>query len=272
MKRIFLFISLSALAFFQCNGLSAQRSFSESGLFIQANEQYANGNYAEAVSLYQQCLTAQRSDSVGGLTAKRSYSEAVIYYNLGNALFKQGELSHAILAYERSLRLNPRDKDCKHNLAFAQAQIIDNVEDNEFFLSSWAKTLRNQLPIGTWFILSIIFWVLTLGAILALLLSTLNSKLSTLHSFFHLSWICLLLAIVMGLNAYSLHRRDTLRSEAIITQGIVNVKASPDRSGTELFTLHEGTKVTIHETLGEWVEIHVGNNIGWLPANYLERI
>lgn len=241
-----------------------------STFFAQANEQYANGNYAEAANLYEQCLTEEPT--------------AVVYYNLGNALFKQGELSHAILAYERSLRLNPRDKDCKHNLAFAQAQIIDNVEDNEFFLSSWAKTIRNQLSCGMWFILSIIFWILTLGAIITLLLypstpllryssSSPTGALRRLKkAAFHLSWIFLLLTIVTGLNTYSLHRRDTLRSEAIITQGIVNVKASPDRSGTELFTLHEGTKVTIHETLGEWVEIHVGNNIGWLPANYLERI
>ena len=223
--------------------------------FAQANEQYAQGNYEEAVSLYKQCEPS-----------------AEVYYNLGNALFKQGDLSHAILAYERSLRLDPRDKDCKHNLAFAQAQIIDNVEDNEFFLSSWAKTLRNQLPCGTWFIISVIFWCLMLVGVV---LFTLNSKLSTLHLkrlAFHISWIFLLFAIVAGLNAFSLHRRDTLRSEAIITQGIVNVKASPDRSGTELFTLHEGTKVTIHETLGEWVNIHVGNNVGWLPTAYLERI
>lgn len=232
-----------------------------STFFAQANEEYTKGNFQEAANLYEQCLTEEPS--------------AEIYYNLGNALFKQGELSQAILAYERSLRLDPRDKDCKHNLAFAHAQIIDNVEDNEFFLSSWVKTIRNQLPAGTWFILSIIFWVITLGAILTLLLLTPNTKRQTLHTkhlFFHLSWIFLLFTIVTGLYAYSLHRRDTLRSEAIITQGIVNCKASPDRSGTELFTLHEGTKVTIHETLGEWVNIHVGNNVGWLPASYLERI
>lgn len=223
--------------------------------FAQANEQYAQGNYEEAVSLYKQCEPS-----------------AEVYYNLGNALFKQGDLGHAILSYERSLRLDPRDKDCKHNLAFAQAQIIDNVADNEFFLSSWAQTLRNQLPCGTWFILSIIFWALTLGATITLLLSPSTPLHRLKKAAFHLSWIFLLLTIVAGLNAYSLHRRDTLRSEAIITQGIVNCKASPDRSGTELFTLHEGTKVTIHETLGEWVNIHVGNNVGWLPANYLERI
>lgn len=223
--------------------------------FAQANEQYAQGNYEEAVSLYKQCEPS-----------------AEVYYNLGNALFKQGDLSHAILAYERSLRLDPRDKDCKHNLAFAQAQIIDNVEDNEFFLSSWAKTLRNQLPCGTWFIISVIFWCLMLVGVVLFTLNTKHQTLNTKRTAFHISWIFLLFAIIAGLNAFSLHRRDTLRSEAIITQGIVNVKASPDRSGTELFTLHEGTKVTIHETLGEWVNIHVGNNVGWLPSAYLERI
>ncbi len=231
--------------------------------FAQANEQYAQGNYEEAVSLYKQCEPS-----------------AEVYYNLGNALFKQGDLGHAILSYERSLRLDPRDKDCKHNLLFAQSQIIDNVEDNEFFLSSWAKVLRNQLPQGLWFLLSIIFWCLTLIGIVIFILSSVAGHPTPLLPYsptlkrlaFHLSWIFLLFAILAGLNAFSLHRRDTLRSEAIITQGIVNCKASPDRSGTELFTLHEGTKVTIHESLGDWVNIHVGNNVGWLPAAYLERI
>lgn len=74
------------------------------------------------------------------------------------------------------------------------------------------------------------------------------------------------------LNAGSLHRRDTLREEAIITQGVVNAKSSPDRSGTDLFTLHEGTKVDIRESLGEWCNIRVGNNQGWIRLSTLERI
>jgi hypothetical protein len=73
-------------------------------------------------------------------------------------------------------------------------------------------------------------------------------------------------------NASSLYQRDTERAEAIITQGIVNAKSSPDRSGTDLFTIHEGTKVVITETIGGWCCIHVGNNIGWMQLAHLERI
>ena len=224
--------------------------------FAQANDFYQQSDYEQAAQLYEQCVAQSPS--------------ADAYYNLGNAYFKQGNLSHAILAYERSLRLNPRDKDCKHNLAFAKTQIIDNVEDNTFILSSWATAIRNQLTQKTWFILSIVLWCLTLIALL--LYSSTPLPLSARKASFHIAWVSLLFAIITGLNAYSLHRRDTLREEAIITQGIVNAKASPDRSGTELFTLHEGTKVTVSETLGEWSNIHVGNNVGWIPTSNLERI
>ena len=84
--------------------------------------------------------------------------------------------------------------------------------------------------------------------------------------------LALLLSVVSGIDALSLHRRDTERAEAIITQGITNAKSSPDRSGTDLFTLHEGTKVEISETLGEWCKIRVGNNEGWISLQHLERI
>ncbi len=225
-------------------------------LFSQANELYQQADYEQAVQLYEQCIAEAPS--------------ADVYYNLGNAYFKQGDLSHAIIAYERSLRLNPRDKDCRHNLAFAKTQIIDNVEDNTFILSSWATLIRNQLTQSTWLILSIVFWCVML--ITLLLYSSTPLPLPARKAAFHLAWISLLFAIIMGLNAHSLHRRDTLRQEAIITQGIVNAKASPDRSGTELFTLHEGTKVTVDETLGDWSNIHVGNHVGWIPTSNLERI
>ena len=89
---------------------------------------------------------------------------------------------------------------------------------------------------------------------------------------FHVAWIALLFSLIAGLNAGSLHQRDTLRNEAIITQGVVNAKSSPDRSGTDLFTVHEGTKVTIRETLGEWSNVRVGSNEGWIKQQNMERI
>lgn len=233
---------ISALSF-------AQTSFDE------ANAAYADGRYAEAATGYE-ALLAENED-------------ATLYYNLGNACFKQGELAKAILNYERALRLNPNHKDAQYNLTFAQSRITDNIVEQDFFLSSWARAIRNNLRERTWLSLSIGLFILGL---VGLLLFLLGREPWMRKTAFHCAWLAILFSLITGLNAYSLHQRDTLRNEAIITQGVVNAKSSPDRSGTDLFTLHEGTKVTIRETLGEWANIRVGNNEGWIKQQNMERI
>ena len=117
--------------------------------------------------------------------------------------------------------------------------------------------------------ISIVLFILGLTGILLFLL---GHEPWLRKTAFHIAWIALLFSLIAGLNAGSLHKRDTLRNEAIITQGVVNAKSSPDRSGTDLFTLHEGTKVTIREVIGNWVNVHVGPNEGWIPSKDLERI
>ncbi|MCQ2341440.1 MAG: tetratricopeptide repeat protein [Paludibacteraceae bacterium] len=225
-------------------------------IFAQANEQYAAGNYAEAAAMYQQVLAEQPS--------------ATAYYNLGNAYFKQGELSQSILAYERSLRLDPQNKDARYNLRFAQSRITDNITDNQaFFLSTFLSNVRNLLRQSTWTWLSLVSFVLCLAMALLFLLS---SNTIAKKTGFSLAVILLVFALSSLAAAHSLDKRDTLRQEAIITQGIVTAKASPDRSGTELFTLHEGTKVRITETLNEWCNVTVGNYQGWIQSQNLERI
>ncbi|MBR1427272.1 MAG: tetratricopeptide repeat protein [Paludibacteraceae bacterium] len=224
--------------------------------FEQANTLYANGQYAEAAEAYRAILA--------------DTPDADVYYNLGNAAFRQGELAQAILAYERALRLNPAHKDARYNLEFAQQRIIDNIEDNRsFFLSQWAEGLRNSLHERTWIYLSLgLFWLMLVCA----LLFAFGRSAALRKSAFFIALTALLISVAALCNAASLHHRDTARAEAVITQGVVNAKASPDRSGTDLFTLHEGTEVTILETLGEWCNIRVGNNIGWIQLTNLERI
>ena len=229
-------------------------SFAQSA-FDAANAAYADGRYDEAAAGYQALLDEG--------------ADATLYYNLGNARFKQGELSQAILNYERALRLRPNYKDAQYNLTFAQSKITDNIVEQDFFLSSWLRALRNSLRERTWFILSICLFILGLTGILAFLL---GREIWIRKTAFHIAWLALLFSLIAGLNAGSLHQRDTLRNEAIITQGVVNAKSSPDRSGTDLFTLHEGTKVTIKESLGEWCNIRVGNNEGWIKQQNMERI
>ncbi|MCQ2347579.1 MAG: tetratricopeptide repeat protein [Paludibacteraceae bacterium] len=247
MKRLVFIIATLTLCIVHCQSSTA---------FTEANEQYAAGNYADAATLYQQILSEQPS--------------AVVYYNLGNAYFKQGELAQAILAYERSLRLDPSNKDARHNLRFAESRITDNISDNQaFFLSTFLTNVRNRLQQSTWTWLSIVAFALLMAGLLMFLLTAEPAMRKT---GFSVAVVMLLVSLFAFFAARSLNRRDTAREEAVITQGVVNAKASPDRSGTELFTLHEGTKVRIEETLGEWCNISVGNYQGWILLNNLERI
>jgi len=225
-------------------------------LFAQANEQYTAGNYAEAAVLYAQIVDQQPS--------------AEVYYNLGNAYFKQGELSQSILAYERCLRLDPKNKDARFNLRFAESRITDNITDNQaFFLSSFLTRVRNMWSQSLWTWISLVSFLVFAGMMLLFLFA---AQPAIKKTGFSIAIIALILAANSFWAASSLNRRDTLREEAIITQGIVNAKASPDRSGTELFTLHEGTKVRITESLGDWCNVTVGNYQGWIQTQNLERI
>ncbi|MBR2266051.1 MAG: tetratricopeptide repeat protein, partial [Paludibacteraceae bacterium] len=115
----------------------------------EANQLYADGNYQDAIAAYE------------AIIAETPSAEA--YYNLGNAYFKTGEVALSILAYERSLRLRPHDKDTQHNLQFAQQKIIDNIQDNHrFFLAQWAEAFRNLAPEYLWFRISVALFILML--------------------------------------------------------------------------------------------------------------
>ena len=246
MKKILVICNLLVMI---CHVTMAQTPFDD------ANTAYAEGRYDDAAALYQAVLNEQ--------------PDAQVYYNLGNVRYKQGELAQAILCYERALRLRPNYADAKYNLQFAQSRITDNIPEQDFFVSAWTRAVRNSLSEQVWMWLSVGFFSLML---IALLLFLLGRTPELRKATFHIAWLALLFSVIAGLNAESLHRRDTLRAEAIITQGIVNAKSAPDRSGTDLFTVHEGTKVTIRETIGEWANIRVGSNQGWIRLQCLERI
>ena len=232
--------------------------------FAQANATYNQGNYTEAALQYEQLI----ADAKAQMALTDDYAE--VYYNLGNAYYKQGELAHSILAYERALRLQPRMKDAKENLRFVESKITDRIEDtHSFFLQDWLISFRNLFKEPTWMWWSIVLFCVMLAGGLLFLLSheSVVRKIA-----FHTAWISLLLSIYTGANAITLHQRDLNRSEAVIIQGVVNAKSSPDKSGTDIFQLHEGTKVRITDQLGDWYLVRVAQYEGWIENKLLERI
>jgi SH3-like domain-containing protein len=62
-------------------------------------------------------------------------------------------------------------------------------------------------------------------------------------------------------------------STAIVFVPTATIKSSPDNSGTDLFVLHEGTKLTIKSVLGDWSEITTEDgNTGWILSKSIEKI
>lgn len=226
-------------------------------LFVQANEAYAAGNYRDAIEQYTQ--TAQSGEA------------AELYYNLGNAYYKTGEIGLAILNYERALRIKPFYSDAKYNLKIARNRIIDKEDETQvFFISKWISSLMNLLPSPIWTWISI---GLFLAFLVLMFVFAFGKSIGWRKFGFQTAIVFLFLSIVGFTFAGITHNKQIQRRDAIVMTEIVTVKSSPDKSGTDLFVLHEGIKVTIQETLGEWCEIKFGNgNVGWIRLSTLERI
>jgi hypothetical protein len=232
--------------------------FSQSAAVKQANDLYAKGNYADAAKLYEKILSTE------GVAPE-------LYYNLGNAYYKSSETGKSILNYERAIRLAPTAEDARFNLELAQLKVVDNVvQAPTFFLGRWIENLIKLLTSNQWITVS--FSVFIVGLILALLF-IFAPTLAIRKTSFYVG--ATLLVISLCTLIFSGVRKDQMvnHREAIVMTGVVTVKSSPDKSGTDLFQLHEGTKVFIKSTLGTWTEIILGNgNIGWIEQENIENI
>jgi len=250
MKRIILFLSLT-----MCFVLSA---FAQMQAVTQANELYAKGNYQLAAKQYEEILAIQ------GVAPE-------LYYNLGNAYFKMNETGRSILNYERALRLSPTYENAQVNLELAQQKVVDNINQAPtFFIGRWIDELIKLLTSNQWIIIS-------LGLFLFSLVSAFMFIFGSSHQLRKTSFYSgvILLAISVVCLAFSGLQKNymTNHSEAVVMSGVVVVKSSPDESGTDLFQLHEGTKVTIKSSLGGWSEIKLKNgSIGWVEQVNIEKI
>ena len=225
----------------------------------EADSAYAHEDFLTAALLYQQLL-----DSCGG--------SAQLYYNLGNSYYRQDSIARAILCYERARLLDPSDDDIRFNLEMARAKTVDRVMPaSEMFFVSLFHRMVLSLSLQTWAWLGLLSFLLMLSAIAAyFFLPTLTGK----KLGFSTAVISLLICLFANIAAYQqLHQLENRSSAVIMTSSAV-VKSTPSPSGTDLFILHEGTRVEIEDdTMNEWVEIRMSDGKeGWLQRSEIEII
>jgi tetratricopeptide (TPR) repeat protein len=256
MKLLYRFILLVFLLIIPGHLLISQDA--QEKKFMKGSELYSAGRFQEALDewlgIYQ-----------------TGYRSANLDYNIGNAYFKLNNVPGAILYYERALLLKPADEDISYNLQIARTLVVDKfVEIPEIFFVSWYNFISLTLSTNLWAKIS-------LGAFIFFLLLFSLYIYSSRYRYKVIGfWIAVLMVIVsISSLSFSIRNRSLVYNNhrAIILSPQVNGKSSPDNSGTDLFVLHEGTKVTIVDEVGNWYEIRLSDgNKGWAPANCLDKL
>ena len=173
--------------------------------------------------------------------------------------------------YERALLLEPGDGDIRFNLQLARQKSVDKIEPvGDFFLHRWFDKVQNMGAADSWAQTGIVCFILFIGC---LILFFFSKWIHLKKIGFYLGLVFLVLVIFA--NIFAGNQKDELvnRKSAIVFAPTVTVKSSPDASGTDLFILHEGTKVSVKSKLGDWNEIEMEDgNVGWMPSKDMEII
>jgi tetratricopeptide (TPR) repeat protein len=224
----------------------------------KANKAYTEGFYANAAELYKAVIAS-------------GYESVDLYYNLGNACYKQNDLASAILYYEKAHKMDPGNEDVNFNLKIANTKITDKIEAiPELFYKRWFKSLLESFSADKWAKSGLLFLVFgLLGGIFYFI----SKQLFIRKAGFWLGLVFIFISLFSFLFAWQSYNDAIHRKEAIIFTPTITLKSSPDEKSVDLFVLHEGAKVEIIDNIGTWFEIRIANgSVGWLPVSSVEKI
>ena len=222
------------------------------------NQYYTEEKYEDAIRVYEWILN-------------EGFEAPELYYNLGNAYFKSHKMTFALLNYERAKLLDPVNEDIDYNLELAKSFAIDKIDEvPPFFLTQWHNAMVNMFSGDAWAVISMASFVFLL-LVFSIYLYTRKYGIKKLS--FWISVLLLYISISSFVFALNDRQRVLHPGTALILSSSVTVESSPDESGTDLFLIHEGTKVAIKEKLGDWTRIRLSDGkTGWVPSNSIIEI
>lgn len=224
----------------------------------KANDLYGQQKFEEAITVYESLIS-------------NDLHSHEIYFNLANAYYRTSQNTLAILNYERALLLKPNDEATTENLSIAQLQVTDKFEKiPELFISAWFRSAFRFLTPSTWAVWSMVFF-----AFCILMLGTyfLSKNASVRKLSFYTSIIALGLTLVSILFAGKHNSYVNGHKNAIVKTAALTVTSAPNQSGSELFVVHEGTKVRVNKKMNEWLEIKLQDGrVGWVKTTDVIRI
>jgi hypothetical protein len=223
-----------------------------------ANQLYVSGHYSEAARIYEQEIA-------------RGVQDSVVYFNLGNAYFEQGDMGRAVLNLQRAAELAPRDPDIQANLDLARQQTTElfAVEPSGPMailagITSW-MTLNEAaiLVLALWFLLG--FFILAYREVQG----PRGRRLVQTSA--------LMVLILMLLAGVSLASRSFLQQTqppGVVVTPSVAISDSPGVNNPSGYHLTGGTEVSVIDQLGDWVRLDMPQGAGesWVPAESVEPV
>jgi len=213
--------------------------------FEAANKLYEEGHFAEAATSYN-------------TLSRTGWVSAPLYFNLGNAYFKAGQLGQAISAYRKAERLSPRDPDITANLQFARNQ----RQGPSVNISTFERGL-GRLSLNEWTtITALALWAWLLLLALTQLRPPLKKPLR--------GTILLLSAATMTLGILLLAdwRLERISQVVVVTIPQASVRHGPLEESQVAFTVNDGAELSLLDTKDDWFQVATGpNRVGWIKRN-----
>lgn len=237
--------------------LTSQFFFAQSS-FEKGNNLYQKGKYEQAISEYESVLNAKQHS-------------AELYFNLGNCYYKLNKVAPAIYNYEKALVLHPDDAEITNNLKFAQNLQIDEIKViPKVGFSKMIHDFTSIFHYNTWAWISVGFSILFLLCFSGYYFS----KLTVTKRIFFFGMFGLLLLLLLSVSAAISEKNDFDNERpAIIFAEMVLVKSEPQNASNTVFTLHEGTKVFVLETLDSWKKIQLTDGTeGWIEKTAIKEV
>jgi tetratricopeptide (TPR) repeat protein len=218
--------------------------------FAKANQEYAAGDFKVAIADYEE-LVRSGQDTPN------------VFYNLGNAYFRQKNFGRAILNYERALALEPHHPEAQANLRVAR----DEARALELIPSKWERLFafanENQYAITA----AIAFWI-GLFSIAVFIFGRRRSRGAIALSILSLS----IFAIAI-FASYQLSHGKSGPGLAIVTGENVEARLATADNANRVLTLPTGSEIKIVSQRGDWIYAALPNNLrGWMPANSAEQV
>jgi hypothetical protein len=271
MKRIALItlILLTMIGLFVANGASLLAEASGTGRstatagdrMLTASQLYETGQYAQAVQAYQQL-------------ADQGFADGALFYNLGNAYFKQGDYGRAILNYRRAQEFAPRDPDIEANLTLARSQTVDDLEvaEESGIPALLGESVRGRFTLNEVAMAALGAWILFVSA--AIFFASARSGSAWRKGLqYALGASAIVLAVGIIALGSTLFVTDG-GSEGVVVAAEVEVTSGPGAQYVTEFTLHSGAEVDLVESRGSWARLAVpgGELGGWVPASAVEAV